>query len=202
MTTDHHFPRQSPEARLTQASLLLLLSAAALLLLAAGRGNRVVLGCVALGAGPVPALCYAIGRWRYRSQRRRAEQAALQHLRVYLDAQASEWRQSGAPAEPVPERVRIERHFMMPPARLLAAFCDMEASIAPCVPDPVLVVFEAMLQRQRRGAVAPRLPVAVLQGEIMGRAPAAAERAASLVGQPPQHRGSGWMDAHPSMAPS
>jgi len=158
---DHELFGEPPVGRLIQATVLLLVSAAATLLLAANRGNQVVLGLVALGAIPVPALCYMVARLHDRAKRRRAETAAFSHLRGYLDNQKSEWRQASVPAPPLPELRRMPRSRMAPP-RPVTAFREMSAGITPRAADPVLVVFEALAPIPQRRVVAPRLSVVAL----------------------------------------
>jgi len=160
-------------ARLIQTTWLLVVSASAILLLAAKHRNKLVLGWVALAAIPAPALYYVVGAWRYRGRRKRTEKAAVSHLRAHLDGQKSEWRQPSASAHFLPKPPLRQLPVAMPAP--VAAFRDLSASVAPCLPDPVLVVVDATLPHRRNSVAAPPFPVAALPGELMARITTAAE---------------------------
>lgn len=180
MTADFQFSRRPTVARLIQTSLLLVVSASAILLLAAKRGNQVVLGLVALAAIPVPALYYIVARWRYRARRKRTETAAFSHLRAHLDGQKSEWQHPSASARFLPKPPRRQLPIVIPAP--VAAFRDMGTSVAPCVPDPVLVVVDATLPYRPNSVAGPPFPVAALPGELMSQVSTAAEPGSSVSG--------------------
>jgi hypothetical protein len=146
--------------------------------MAANRGNKVLLGLVALAAIPVPAVYYVVGRLRDRARRKRTEIAALSHLRAHLDGQKSEWRQPSGSAHFMPKPPRRQLPVVMPAP--VAAFRDMGASVAPCVPHAVLVVLDATLPYRPNSVAAPPFPVAALSGELMSRTTAAAEQRSSF----------------------
>lgn len=199
MTADLNFTGQPRVTRLIQTSFLLLVGAAATLLMAANHGNRVLLGLVAWAAIPAPAICYVYGRLCYWADRRRVQKAAVRYLRLYIDAEKTVWRQP-ATADTASQIAQMQHRYRRQVPPPIAGFRNMDARIAPCVPDPVLIVFEAILQRPKIRVAVPQLPEEVTPGEWMKLATAKPKPESAMSGLPWQFHRVAWMDARPWMA--